>query len=97
MTYQLSALTLKDVATMDKDAKSCYDRIVILLALLRSRQIGMPKEACEFLAKFFNDAKYYVKTKTGVSAAYHMTTELLKIFGSGQGNGSLYNATEQND
>ena len=38
LTYMIARETNTPLATCDNDAKSCYDRIVILLALLLARQ-----------------------------------------------------------
>ena len=86
MSYLISELQVKDIAMMDQDAKSCYDRIVILLAMLRSRQLGMPKEACKLMAEFFQKVKYYVKTNAGVSKAFHRFCAEHPCHGTGQGN-----------
>lgn len=36
LSYTMAALTLTDLATFDNDTKACYDRIVRVLAMLRS-------------------------------------------------------------
>ena len=41
LTYDIIQLTCTDAATFDEDAKSCYDRIVINIAMLICRQCGM--------------------------------------------------------
>lgn len=41
--YDLVHLTLKEYATMENDAKSCYDRMVPNLILLLSRSFGIKK------------------------------------------------------
>jgi hypothetical protein len=81
MSYLIAHLQVKDLGSFDNDAKACYDRIVVLLALLRSRQLGMPKNACKFLAKYLDEAEYYVKTYYGTSDTSHKCAH-----GVGQGN-----------
>lgn len=47
MKYLYLRLTKTGLATMDNDAKSCYDRIICNLAMIISRFYGMPKNACK--------------------------------------------------
>ena len=42
-------------AIVSCDAKSCYDRIVINIAMLICRQCGLSADATVFLAKFLSD------------------------------------------
>ena len=42
LTYEVARYTRTDLATFDNDAKSCYDRIVMLYAMLWCQQLGMP-------------------------------------------------------
>ena len=45
MKYQYARLSKTDFATMDNDAKACYDRIIMLLATITSGHFGIPKTA----------------------------------------------------
>mgnify|MGYP000208384865 CR=1 FL=1 len=85
LTYLLSELTLTSLGSFNNDAKACYDRIVILLAMLRARQLGMPASICEIVAKINTDAKFHIKTQMGVSEEYFSHSEEKPIHGSGQG------------
>jgi hypothetical protein len=85
MTYSIAAMTHTDMITFDNDAKSCYDRIVLLPAMLRSRQLGMPPEPCKLLVKFLEQAQYHVKTRLGVSENWYSSTESQPLHGCGQG------------
>jgi hypothetical protein len=42
LTYYNSNTYSSDTMTIDNDTKSCYDRILILLAMLASHRLGMP-------------------------------------------------------
>jgi hypothetical protein len=85
LSYDFAALTRTDLGTFDNDAKSCYDRIIPALAMLRSRQLGMPKEACHLHGLFLEQARYHVKTALGTSTAYYSHTTETPIDGTGQG------------
>jgi hypothetical protein len=45
MKYLYSCLTRTELATMDNDAKSCYDRIICNLAMIISQYFGMSQNA----------------------------------------------------
>jgi hypothetical protein len=45
--YLYSTLTRTGIATMDNDAKSCYDRIICNLAMIISQYIGAPAAAAK--------------------------------------------------
>jgi Reverse transcriptase (RNA-dependent DNA polymerase) len=72
-------------ACMDLDAKSCYDRIVALFALLCSRRFGMPKTACDIHGITIDQMKHYVRTALGISKAYFESSPESVLYGSGQG------------
>ena len=64
-------LTQIPAALSEYDAKSCYDGIVMLLAMLVSRRNGMSKAITIFLLKAFLNMKYHIKTKHGISDRYY--------------------------
>ena len=45
MKYQYARLSKTDFATMDNNAKACYDRIIMLLATITSGHFEIPKTA----------------------------------------------------
>ena len=73
-----SEFSLTDMATFDNDASACFDRIIMLLAVLRARQIGMPKSAGEMLLELQETAKYHIKTNAGISTESYTTDEQWK-------------------
>ena len=48
LTYSFWRLTQTNGMTFDNDAKSCYDHIIMNLALLASQQLGMPTSICDW-------------------------------------------------
>ncbi len=60
-------MTKTNGGTFDNDAKACYDRIIMALASLVCRRLGLPKEAVQFMANLLQTARYRLKTRLGVS------------------------------
>lgn len=83
-TYLFSHLTKTTLGTFDNDAKSCYDRIIVSLAMLISRIMGMSRNATETHAEFLRQAEYHLKTKLGVSDECYSNLMAI-IYGTGQG------------
>jgi hypothetical protein len=84
-TYSILRMSQLNGASFDNDAKSCFDRIVMILASLCSQQIGMPAEACELFIKTLNSMRYHVKTAQGISPGFYSSTDNYTIHGPGQG------------
>jgi len=85
ITYAISTLTRTNLATFDNDAKSCYDRIVMLLAMLVARTMGAPKEACFMEAELMRTLQYQVQTQLGISNHHYGNATESPMYGSGQG------------
>ena len=80
LTLGLSRITLTALATFDNDAKSCYDRVIMPLALIICRQLGLPKEAAAWIGNTTQRMKNFVKTGHGVTKDW---------FGSLDGSGKV--------
>lgn len=85
LSYDFAALTRTDMGTFDNDAKSCYDRIIPALAMLRSRHLGLPKAASHLHGRFLETARYHIKTALGTSSSSYSHTMDTPIYGTGQG------------
>jgi hypothetical protein len=85
LRYSVGRLTLTDYATFDNDAKSCFDRIVMLPASLIAQRLGMDPKVCKLFIKTLRTVRYYVKTQMGISDGFYSTTETSTIHGPGQG------------
>ncbi len=88
MEYEVSRLTRRPLVHFDNDATSCYDRIPCFLANLASRKYGMHHKVCIVQARTLAEAKYYLKTKLGISDEYAEHTQECPWFGTGQGSGN---------
>ena len=85
MTYDLQELTKTNGGTFDNDAKACYDRIVVNLAMLCARQLGPPEHACKVTGSMLEKARYKIKTDLGISDEEYTRTEENMLHGVLQG------------
>jgi hypothetical protein len=83
-TYLMSHMTKTTLGTFDNDAKSCYDRIVVNLAMLISRTMGMTRDAAGLHAEFLRQAEYHLKTQMGITDEFY-SNDADVIHGTGQG------------
>ena len=85
LKYGYSRLTRTNMATMDNDAKSCYDRIVASIALLISHHFGVPEEICQTVGETLRTMKFRLRTAMGDSEEYYCHSTDTPIHGVGQG------------
>jgi hypothetical protein len=85
MKYLYARLSRTNLATMDNDAKSCYDRIICNLAMLISRFFGMPLHACRLQAKTLHRMIFRLRTALGDSSSSYQHSWNTPVHGSGQG------------
>ena len=83
--YSIVRLTKAQGSTFDNDAKSCFDRIVMLLPSILSQRLGMPAKACQLFLATLEKIKYHTKTIHGISEATYSTSADHTIHGPGQG------------
>jgi hypothetical protein len=75
-------------ALCSNDAKSCYDRIVHMIASLAMRRTGMPAEPIRSMFETLQKAAHRVTTAYGVSKQTYGTNMEIPYQGVGQGNGA---------
>jgi hypothetical protein len=85
LSYEISRATRTPLGTLDNDAKACYDRIVMLFALILCQKHGVPLSACKMSANALLTAKYSIKTGFGVSTGTYSSTPEQPTHGPGQG------------
>jgi hypothetical protein len=85
LSYKLACLTRTPLATFDNDAKSCYDRIVMVFALMLCQKHSVPQSMCKMAALSLLMAECSIKTKCGVSAGTYFSTDANPTHGPGQG------------
>jgi hypothetical protein len=79
------SVEIAPLATFDNDAKSCYDRIVMVFALMLCQKHGVPQSVCMMAAFSLLLAEYSIKTKHGVSVGTCSSTNDNPTHGPGQG------------
>jgi hypothetical protein len=87
LEYEITRLTRKPIIHFDNDATSCYDRIPVFIANVISRKYGMDRRVCMVQGRTLAEAKYYLKTKLGISETYVQHSRAHPMFGNGQGAG----------
>jgi hypothetical protein len=83
--YEYASVTRTAFATMDNDAKSCFDRIVCLFASLISLFYGLAYHIVKIQAETLKNMKYTTKTALGPSTQTYSHTPKTPIHGTGQG------------
>ena len=85
MSYEISRLTRMPFGKLDNDSKACYDRIVMVLALMICQKHGVPQSACMMVAAVLLAARYSIKTGFGISEGTYSSTGAHSAHGPGQG------------
>jgi ribonuclease HI len=85
MKYLYSRLTKSNLATMDNDAKSCYDRIICNLAMIISQYFGVSRNLASLHATTLRKMQYRLRTALGDSTTTYQHSPSTPIHGTGQG------------
>jgi hypothetical protein len=88
MEYEIARLTHYPIIHFDNNATACYDRIPCFLANMVSRKYGQLSNMCRLHGVTIQYAKYFLKTKTGISDSHVIHTREEPWFGTGQGSGN---------
>lgn len=83
--YDITHLSFSEYATMENDAKSCYDRMVPGLIMLISRSSDLSKTPAKSVGSAFEKTKHHIATKNGRPRRSFGFTKGKPIFGSWQG------------
>jgi hypothetical protein len=85
MKYLSASLTRTGMASMDKDAKSCYNRIIYNLAMMVSKYFGISERACFTHAKTLKNMLFCLQTALGDSTQFYNDMEATPVHRLGQG------------
>jgi hypothetical protein len=69
------------------DISGCFDRIIPSIILMLNVKNGCPMEAVKMHANTLSQAKYFLKTKNGISDTYYSHSDATPVYGNGQGRG----------
>ena len=88
LKYDISFMTRRTLFNFDNDATSCYDRIIVSLASLINRKYGLHRKVVANHASTLLQARFHLRTLSGISEQYYSHTVQFPIYGSGQGSGN---------
>ena len=88
LKYDISFMTRRTLFNFDNDATSCYDRIIVALASLINRKYGLHRKVTAVHASTLKQARFHLRTLTGISDQSYSHSIQFPIFGSGQGSGN---------
>jgi hypothetical protein len=66
-----SNLIISPMATMDSNARSCYDRIAALMALMISHHFGAPEAICRTVGETLRTIQFRLRAVMGDSAEFY--------------------------
>ena len=89
LTIDIARQSKTPAVYIANDAKSCYDRILLMIAYLTMRQVGIPELAAKSSIDTLVQMTRKVKTVYGISEESYATDKLSDeiLHGIGQGNG----------
>jgi hypothetical protein len=85
MKYLYACLTRTGLATMDNDARSCYDRNICNLAMILAQYFGVSPEAASTQAETLQKMRFKLQTAIGNSKRAYTHTPTTPVHGTGQG------------
>jgi hypothetical protein len=85
MNYTYAKFTRTPLATIDNDAKSCFDRILCNVAMLVSQYFGAPTKDCTLQSTTLQNKEFKIRTALGDSLRTYKDSLSSPIYGTGQG------------
>ena len=75
LTFGLAWITRTTLISFDNDAKSCYNRVVMPMALILCQQLGLPSSAASWIGRTTHAMQNHVKTGHGISETWFGSTD----------------------
>jgi hypothetical protein len=88
LKYDISYLSRRSLFNFDNDATSCYDRIILSLALLVNRKYGQSRQVVAVHAKTLEEARYKLRMALQLSDTEYSHCTQFPLYGTGQGSGN---------
>jgi len=88
LKYDISYMTRRTLFNFDNDATSCYDRIIVSLASLINRKYGIHRKVVAIHASTLQQARFHLRTLSGISEQFYTHSIEFPVYGSGQGSGN---------
>ena len=87
LVYEFARLSRTSVITVDNDAKSCYDRIIKMLAMTACMAFGLPLLTAVMHNRTHHGMVHKIKTRHGLLRPY-VGRDKDELEGTGQGSGA---------
>jgi len=94
--YDIQNQIVEDAVFIDKDARSCFDRLLPKIVTLENEKVGMPKESSSFMENTLDNQEIHFRTMYGLSKGFIKKDVGTAKYGAGQGigwSGQACNAT----
>jgi len=94
--YDIQNQIVEDAVFIDKDARSCFDRLLPKIVTLENEKVGMPKESSCFMENTLDNQEIHFRTMYGLSKGFIKKDIGTAKYGAGQGigwSGQACNAT----
>jgi hypothetical protein len=85
---EIAYFTRKALLSLDNDASSCYDIIIVALSSIINRKYGQHRQIVMVNALTLQQAKYKLKTELGISDKAYSNCTAFPLYGTGQGSGN---------
>ena len=94
--YNIQNQIAEEAIFIDKDGRSCFDRLLPKLVSLENEKVGLPKIASRYMEETLDNQEIHFKTGHGLTSEYVKKTDEIPKYGAGQGigwSGQACNAT----
>jgi hypothetical protein len=85
---EIAYFTRKALLSLNNDASSCYDRIIVTLSSLINRKYGQHRQIVMVNALTLQQAKYKLKPELCISDKAYSSCTAFPLYGTGQGSGN---------
>jgi hypothetical protein len=94
--YNIQSQTHEDAIFIDKDGRSCFDRLIPNIVSLENEKCGASKQANKYMQDTLDNQEIHYKSGYGITKGFVKKSENNPKFGAGQGigwSGQACNAT----
>jgi hypothetical protein len=88
LTYDLTKILCTSLIMFDNDVTSCFDCIIVSLAMIAALRLGMPRPAAGMHSSVLLHMKYFIKMAHGISDSFYCVLQDYLLYGTGQGSGA---------
>jgi len=85
--YNIQHQIAEEAIFIDKDARSCFDRLIPQLVSLENEKLGSPKQAGDYMVKILDQQKLHFRTGYGITKSCVKKSKSSPKYGAGQGIG----------